>query len=1048
MIAKWKKHQLNRLIVVWMALSVLMLICVSYFRINELIVHPQHGLFDIFDDVSSRIRNEREFWYRAFFVLDILWPLSLLTSIGLIVRDEDNVSLINVLESRTWFAYIYAGVAGAAYLTDMAENACYWGYLGGPLPKLVFLKNILYGAALLFLIYWLIKHYLVPYLKAFLKFVWTSLLSILFILLIYALVAFMPQGGTLVVQLFYEPWNIIFLFFLLAFLAIMVSHYPVYSAIWFYGDQDPVRLEKARKGRLLGFGLIYYNLLGTSGTHASFDHPVIKALRRSLGILLYIALFNIMFGLITRFYEVPLDSFTLSVFLLAITLWIYYLEGERYTRWKRILSEKGVPGHDQQKCVRAVVRYVRWFPRFFFISSALVIATAVVAVWLGWHRISVLLFLFTLGSQMFLYIHFKISRSFLKYVYRSERLFRSNKYMYNMYTLRLFCRFDPKGEERGRGWVFRLFGSLSNNIQYLNLMRLSGMTSLLLLILANRWFEVASIFNPIVIIVMYIILYYSLFVILFKHALYYQSLKKKKYWYQNFFKFGIPLVAVVVLAIAVQLAKQPNDLHRLREVSLHQQALGYLEYTDSLVARFPPRLNNYFFVGSYGGGLKANLWNLLIFHELDRASKGSFFQKTAVLSGVSGGAVGIGNYASLVLNTTPPEGVPDRILEIGNSNVLSNELTYLLGRDWIQEFIPLNLEFGVDRSYKSMQHHAALTGMEDFNEVALEDYWRDIYISRDNSFPALILNTTAVGGVQGVSSSVTFPPDAFAGAIDIPKAITRKDSTDGSPHGRSLTYFGAVSTTNRFPFFSPTAKVKGVASFLDGGYFDNSGLLSAMGAYDAMVRNARYDSLINPVFISIINSEDIYLAEKLRDTNLTSRSNTETSEVGSIINTIVSIDKLPNYTLQKIVTSGYAVELLMMPHKLSYDQVAEALNGDIPDPVGLADYIEAHNAKIDSVLRAYKAYDYEKWGVVEPPLARLLSEPAVQYQRAMIACHPDVRAAIDRIIEEYITEDERIDVEYQRQLIEETQAPRPGRIFKESSIQLRQTPAQLKKQAD
>ena len=1014
------------MIILWMLVSLLMLICSGYFWINDLIAHPQHGLFDEFAEVSARIREERLGWYRTFFILDVFWPLLLLLIVGLLVRDRNRVPLLNFRESRTFFSYAYVSLAAAAYLTDLAENACYWIFWSAPLPVLVPLKIAFYACCLGFLMYWLFKHYVMPGLKDFLKFVWTSLISIVFILLIYVLVAFMPQGGTLIVQLFYQPWNIVILFFLLSFLAIMVSHYPVYSAIWFYGDNKQVRLEMGRRLRFLGFGLIYYNMLKKEETKDTFDPPVVKALRRSMGILLYIALFNIVFGLIARFFEVPLDAFTLTFFLFSITLWIYYREGERYNHWKHTLSQEGAPEKEQEQAVREVVRYVRWFPRYFLIATLLVLVTAIVAAWLKWDRWSVLIFLITLGCQMFLYVIFKISRSYLKYVYRSERLFDSNPQMYNRYTLGLFKRFDPDGDQRGRKWLFRKFGSLSDNIQYLHLMRISGVASLLALLAANIWFSVASFFNPVVIIVLYIILYYSLFAILFKHALYYHRLDPDTYRYQNFFKFGIPMALVLVMGAAVWLGRQPNDLHRLREVSLKEKPLNYLDFAKSMVSRYPARLNNYFFVGSYGGGLKANLWNLLLLHELDRKSKGAFFEKAAVLSGVSGGAVGIGNYASLVRGDVPADSIAERIHRIGTSNVLSSELTYLLGRDWLREFIPVTRDFGKDRSFRSMEHHARLTKMSGFNEKGLEDYWQEIYRHRNRAFPALIFNSTAVGGQQGVSSSVAFPQVAFAGAIDLPAVLRNRDN-------HTLTYYGAVSTTNRFPFFSPTAKVKGVASFLDGGYFDNSGMLSAMGAYDALIASeSGFEHLINPVFISIINSEDLYLSEKLRDFELETRANTETSEVGSILNTIVSIDKLPQYTLSKIVARDFAVELLMMPHKLSYAQMEDALSGQVPDRLRLMEYIEEHNAEIDMALYNYQGYDESKWGVVEPPLARLLSEPAVRYQQAMVSCHPDVVAAIDRIIEEYVTEDSPIDVEYQQRLLQRTRSEVPQRLIKQA----------------
>lgn len=1011
MLSKWFNQGVNILIAVWMFITLLILICNGFFWINDYISHPQHGIFENFKRVSQIIQTERETWYRIYFVLDFIWALYLLVIIGSVAKDDKGIPLIDHKKSKTPASYIFICAAIFAFLFDCIEGVCYWGYWGTYLQTIANIKVACYVLCFCFLCYWLLKSYLLPNFKSILRFGWTSLFSILFILIIYALITMMPQGGTLIVDLFYQPWNIVILFFLLSFLAIIISHYPVYADIWTYADNSCVTLEMDQKSKFLGFGIIYYNpVKSDSEKSRSFKNNTAKGMRRSLGILLYIALFNILFGVVSRFFEVHFDVVTLTLFLLIATLFIYYLEGKKHESWKLALADKNAKDSDKKRTIKEIIRYAQWFPNYFIICTVLVGITALVAWFAKWDRWSIIVFLITLGFQMFLYVMFKISRSFLKYVYRSGTLVTSNPPMYNADTLKLFEDYD-QGSNRGENSFYRLFGSLSDNVTYLKLMRFSGIVSLVLVVLANFSFKIATFFNPLVIILLYIILFYSIFVIAFKHILYYHRRPKGTYTYENFFKYGIPLIALLFLGLISYTSDLPNDLHQLTMVDRkHVSALDHNDYLNSMTKPYPKdRPNNYFFVGSYGGGLKANLWNLLLLHDLEKASDKEFLNRTLVMSGVSGGAVGIGNFSSLLYEQKESSQIAERIVRIGNSNVLSNELTYLLGRDWAREYVPFIEYEGKDRSHESMKHHAYNTGMAGYDQIGFDDYWRKIYESRNSMFPSLVINTTAVGGQQGIASTVKFPENTFAGARNI-------TDFNGEDKGKTLTYFGAISTTNRFPFFSPTAKILNKGSYLDGGYFDNSGMLSTIEIYDAIAGDSTkpYFKRINPVFINIINSEEFYISQKLIEYKLKPKNINEASEIGSIIGTVTSIDKLPRYILEKIRSKGFAVELIMMPHKLSYQKIKNALNGEVVEPLSLMDKIKVHNDSIDNALKTYQGYDFEKWGVVQPPLARVLSKPAVHYQEAMVNNHASVKKTLQRIIDEYITTDTVIDTLFQR----------------------------------
>ncbi|NND63714.1 MAG: hypothetical protein HKN48_11050, partial [Flavobacteriaceae bacterium] len=661
---------------------------------------------------------------------------------------------------------------------------------------------------------------------------------------------------------------------------------------------------------------------------------------------------------------------------------------------------------EQRKTVQLIVRYVRFFPWYFMISTVFVFITAAFAQAeaFGWSRITLVLSLITLGLQMFLYVYFKICRTYFKYVFFYPKMQENKPEMFRKNTKDLFEKYAPENHKRKKNILEKITAELSDNEQYIRFMRFAGIFSLACILLANIFFSVATNINPITIILLYIILFYSMTIITFKHVLYYHR-SEDNIKLKRLFKYGIPSMVIIVILLSSYLAGLPNDLHQLQPVERKEVPVTYESYLDNLLNSSESNNKNYFFVGSYGGGLKANLWNLLLFQELEKISERKFFDRTIVLSGVSGGAVGIGNFSSILLNSKNNAEVSKRIDKIGYSNVLSNELTYLLGKDLFREYLPFVSHKGTDRSFKSMQLHARHTGMKDklYNNVAYSDYWNKIYKARNNKFPVLLMNTTSVDGLHGVATTVDFPPKAFPGAEIISDLILRA-RVIGSKNrlDSTLTYFGAVSTTNRFPLFSPTAKIKRKGAFLDGGYFENSGMLSALEAYDAIATikssaDKKYYDRIDPVFVNIINSKDYYIRQKLNQWGFQKVDLSDGGEIGSIVSTVASIDKLPNYVSAKIEARGFDLINVMMPHKISYSEVQSLLKSKVDDPIRLMEKIEQNNDTINLALDQYSGYELNKWGVVQPPLARLLSKPAVEYQKAMVNYHPDLKKTLGKI---------------------------------------------------
>ena len=126
-------------------------------------------------------------------------------------------------------------------------------------------------------------------------------------------------------------------------------------------------------------------------------------------------------------------------------------------------------------------------------------------------------------------------------------------------------------------------------------------------------------------------------------------------------------------------------MHRVPD----QSTLSLKSFTDNFkknnLDSIPPIM-----LTSYGGGLMADYWAMLVTHELQVKTEGKFLKHTFNLSGNSGGGVGFANYVNLAMHTPRDLSNPlwkERIDTVGNFNHLSHDLVRLFGRDMVTKFI-------------------------------------------------------------------------------------------------------------------------------------------------------------------------------------------------------------------------------------------------------------------------------------------------------------------------------------------------------------------------
>jgi len=232
-------------------------------------------------------------------------------------------------------------------------------------------------------------------------------------------------------------------------------------------------------------------------------------------------------------------------------------------------------------------------------------------------------------------------------------------------------------------------------------------------------------------------------------------------------------------------------------------------------------------VAAAGGGLRAAYWAAAILSELDDASCGRFGRRTFVLSGVSGGSLGIAVFVAMLADrgasvrcgadgrTAQDQQLRPRVSEVLNGDFLSPALASMLFPDAIQRFVPYpylsrDRAWALETSWEKAWARAS--GNTRFSQPFLALH------AGDARLPSLVLNSTVVeNGKRMVASNLKFQPlDGF-------------DVFDGMPTA-DMALSTAVHNSARFTYVSPAGSLyKGGVLFgrvVDGGYFENSGAAS------------------------------------------------------------------------------------------------------------------------------------------------------------------------------------------------------------------------------
>ncbi|MEM9929706.1 MAG: hypothetical protein AAF840_07805, partial [Bacteroidota bacterium] len=471
----------------------------------------------------------------------------------------------------------------------------------------------------------------------------------------------------------------------------------------------------------------------------------------------------------------------------------------------------------------------------------------------------------------------------------------------------------------------------------------------------------------------------------------------------NFFR------GVAVVGLVLALSYYGNSYHEIayRASVADQQTISLAAYTDQFLDRLEadtlkPK-EPIILLAADGGGLKACYWTMLQLYQLD--SMGKYDNNVFLLSGASGGNMGLSMYTYLKAQRKSLPEIRAAIEKIGTTNFLSGDFTGLITRFPIN-FLPNLPGWGArdleDRAEAMARAYLNIvggtTGPYAYDQVSKQPYaylWQEV----GYDLPLFFSNTTrSEDGMRGIIHPLS-NNDFSPGMVDL---TTIKD--------KAISFPDAAFLANRFPIMSPAGRIEGRGNFVDAGNADNSGISTIMQVLQYMKARAQTDTVYRRFFadhevimISIRNDISRFVRDQFLDqkdrlnrsfylSELSANSNAAiNSGVAGVAN---SWDDYLRSDLPKQLDLVNEFYVLDLPFRLDPNAVQASLGGEIIDST-LTTRVETINATIDATLGCTPE---EGCFAVAPPLGRLMARPSVTYM-AKLTQYPDNQVVFEKFRE-------------------------------------------------
>jgi hypothetical protein len=341
-----------------------------------------------------------------------------------------------------------------------------------------------------------------------------------------------------------------------------------------------------------------------------------------------------------------------------------------------------------------------------------------------------------------------------------------------------------------------------------------------------------------------------------------------------------------------------NDNHRIREVSGKRTPMAATSVGDGFERWLRARTKGdksypVYVVAAEGGGIYAAFRTAAFLASIQDLCP-RFSEHLFAISSVSGGSVGAAVFSGLTRKIklasreseitercrkrTPPTAsfnYSDLSEEILRDDFLSPVLSAFLFQDFLQRFLPFPVPAfdratALEHSLESSWEAKAKESYDRFPEIwvdhsnPLRELFLDSWTPGGNT-PALFFNTTEMECGRGVVISLFMLNTPELSSFPIGADFSKKDEQTKSGTNVSLSTAAVLSA--RFPWLTPPGWYYGSfrapcvdsidpsptkINLVDGGYFDNSGALTALAAIDEMDQVIRKNSEFRNVQIHLI----------------------------------------------------------------------------------------------------------------------------------------------------------------------------------------------------
>lgn len=826
-----------------------------------------------------------------------------------------------------------------------------------------------------------IVRYVLRALYSITNFVKASILSIVILLIILVLLTQMEQAFTMLLRMI-ETWRIsLFLcFVLINLLAISLSHYPIYT--YYAGNlnnsrkyvswrkENPIKSKWFRWVSVYTFKPIY---------DKNYVHDIYaNILRQYIGLTVYLiwAIFIYQAYLPNLIYSMDSWAISLIEWIFGLIVFLTYFS---YAFLKRKLS----PMHSTLAVRSALYRRIG-IMYFFSCTLSILLLLAVIFMRNLFSPSGLILLLLTNFVMMINFSFFRLVRPRLRHVLRTMK----------------------NDGLRNSAAVLSVIRRIESSANYLVIFVVSFYISVLAII----YFTIASIYgwvlpNGIVIVLVYLYFHFFIISALGKYYFVKYSIAQRKrengekVEFLDSLSFRL-LTSGLVLVVVLFFLGLFTESH-LNELTIHpidnkDDGITLSEFEERIKA-MPDTV---FFISSHGGGLKASTWTLLVLDSLQKSSNNQLMNQTVAMSGASGGSLGLALYGNIYSKCGDDANKLNTVIDrIAGDNYASVDVSMLFGVDLARLFYPLNqLPSSNDRAYYGMlKYHRNLGGKNKniIETTSFRRYWEELE-TKDQRLPALIMNSASTSGRRGIFCSINTPHfDSIFPYSKNLADIKMDNKKDGS-----VPFFQAVSTTDRFPIFSPVAKIKGSGHFIDAGAIDNSGILGCWDMYLYLFdRHVLKDKVI--VFIDIDNSKSGYaetlleqfLLETHREDYLIDEN--EKSSISANFQTGFSLKKIPGYlndflSIYASKQKHLEYRRILLPHKVSIADIENVIDGKFLNFTGgsfredLEKFLVRHNNQILKSTERKKGF-FQDWECYEPVLSRQLSASNIRYFKRIMS---------------------------------------------------------------